>query len=104
MFQAKPIARADTTTEALYAVSSEAGWIYHGQVRPEKKIGFFRRRDRQPAPADEVLAVPVMTVITVTYLSSQERYEPVNGRSWVGSRSSAKSSPPARPFNGQSRR
>ena len=57
------------TAGALYAVSGEAGWIYYGQVTPEKKVGFFRRRDRQPAAAEEVLATPVMMVTSVAYPS-----------------------------------
>ena len=69
MFEAKPTARADMAAGTLYAVSGEAGWIYYGQVTPEKKVGFFRRRDRQPAPTDEVLATPVMVVTTVAYPS-----------------------------------
>ena len=69
MFEAKPTTRADMTAGALYAVSGEAGWIYYGQVTPEKKVGFFRRRDRQPAAPDEVLATPVMIVTSVAYPS-----------------------------------
>lgn len=49
MFERKPTARADMTAGALYAVNGEGGWIYYGQVTPEKTVGFFRRRDRQPA-------------------------------------------------------
>lgn len=69
MFEAKPTARADMAAGTLYAVSGEAGWIYYGQVTPEKKVGFFCRRDRQPAPADEVLNTRVMVVTAVGYPS-----------------------------------
>lgn len=65
MFEAKQTARADMAAGTLYAVSGEAGWIYYGQVTREKKVGFFRRRDLQPAPADEVLNTPVMVVTNV---------------------------------------
>lgn len=69
MFEANPTARADMAAGTLYAVGGEAGWIYYGQVTPEKKVGFFRRRDLQPAPADEVLNSRVMVVTTVAYPS-----------------------------------
>ena len=54
---------------ALYAVTGEAGWIYYGQVTPEKRVGFFRRRDRKPSAVDDVLAAPIMAVISVAYPS-----------------------------------
>lgn len=69
MFEAKPTARADMTAGALYAVSGQDDWIYYGQVTPEKNVGFFRKRDRQPSTVDEVLAAPVMAVIGVAYPS-----------------------------------
>lgn len=69
MFERKPTARADMSAGALYAVAGEAGWIYYGQVTPEKMVGFFRRRDRMPATANDVLAAPIMSVITVRHPS-----------------------------------
>ncbi len=53
------------TSGALYAVSGEGGWIYYGQVTPDKRIGFFRFRRREIAEVSHVLAAPAMTVITV---------------------------------------
>lgn len=38
MFEPKPTARADMTAGTLYAVTGEGGWIYYGQVTPEKKV------------------------------------------------------------------
>lgn len=69
MFEEQPTARADMTAGALYAVAGEAGWVYYGQVTPEKKIGFFRRRDRRPSAPDVVLNAPIMAVISVGYPS-----------------------------------
>ncbi|MBY0583148.1 MAG: hypothetical protein K2P68_09570 [Sphingomonas sp.] len=65
MFEAKPTARADLAAGTLYAVTGESAWVYYGQVTPEKNVGFFRRRDRQPSGANVVLAAPVMAVISV---------------------------------------
>ena len=69
MFEEQPSARADLKPGTLYAVAGEGGWVYYGQATSEKKIGFFRRRDREPAQTDVVLAEPVMCVITVAYPS-----------------------------------
>ena len=69
MFEGLPKARADMKAGALYAVTGDAGWVYYGQVTPEKKIGFFRRRDRKPADAAIVLNTPIMAVIIVAYPS-----------------------------------
>lgn len=69
MFQEQPTARADLKAGTLYAVTGEGGWVYYGQVTPEKKIGFFRRRDRELAPEEVVLSTPIMSVITVMYPS-----------------------------------
>src|SRR3990167_8962306 len=69
MFEEKPTARADLTAGTLYAITGNDGWIYYGQVTPEKCVGFFRRRDRQLAEATDALAAPVMSVITVGYPS-----------------------------------
>ena len=38
-------------------------------MTPEKNVGFFRRRDRDEASVDDVLATPVMAVIGVSYPS-----------------------------------
>lgn len=65
MFEVSPKARADLTSGAVYAVNGEGGWIYYGQVTPEKKIGFFRFRSREIAEVSDVLAAPAMTIITV---------------------------------------
>lgn len=69
MFEEQPTARADLKLGTLYAVTGERGWVYYGQATSEKKIGFFRRRDRKPENADVVLAAPVMSVITVAFPS-----------------------------------
>ena len=69
MFEDKPTARADLNAGVLYAVAGEAGWIYYGQITPEKKVGFFRRRDRETGAPDAVLAAPIMAVISVGYPS-----------------------------------
>ena len=57
------------TAGALYAITGEAGWIYYGQVTPEKKVGFFRQRDRELADPAMVLEAPTMSVVTVGYSS-----------------------------------
>jgi hypothetical protein len=69
MFDEKPAARVDMSVGVLYAVTGAAGWIYYGQVTPEKAIGFFRRRDRSLADPDAVLQTPVMSVVSVGYPS-----------------------------------
>lgn len=69
MFEVQPTARADMTAGALYAVTGEASWIYYGQVTPEKKIGFFRRRDRRPSAPGVILDASIMAVIDVGYPS-----------------------------------
>lgn len=69
MFEGQPTARADMTVGTLYAVAGDAGWVYYGQVTPEKKIGFFRRRDREPVDPSIVLDTPVMSVVSVAYPS-----------------------------------
>jgi len=53
----------------LYAVIGEADWIYYGQIAPDQKVGFLRRRDRDLAEVEAVLASPVMTVISVAFAS-----------------------------------
>jgi hypothetical protein len=69
MFEEQPTARADLTAGMLYAIAGSEGWIYYGQVTPEKRVGFFRRRDRKLSKASDVLAAPVMSVVTVGYPS-----------------------------------
>ncbi|MFA5970161.1 MAG: hypothetical protein WC816_13085 [Sphingomonas sp.] len=69
MFEEQPKARADMKAGTLYAVTGDSGWIYYGQVTHEKKIGFFRRRDREPIHAATVLSMPIMAVIVVAYPS-----------------------------------
>lgn len=49
--------RVDLTAGTLYAVQAESGWIYYGQVTPEKKIGFFRCRSRKRPPISTILAL-----------------------------------------------
>lgn len=50
---------------SVYALSGEAGWLYYGQVTPDKRVGFFRLRTKQIAEIADVLAAPVMTVLSV---------------------------------------
>lgn len=69
MFSNNPNARADLKAGTLYAVTGEAGWIYYGQVTAEKMVGFFRRRDRDVAETESIIATPLMAVITVGYPS-----------------------------------
>lgn len=69
MFDAKAAARADLTAGALYAVTGEGGWVYYGQVTPEKKVGFFRRRDRAAVAPEVVLTASIMAVVSVKYPS-----------------------------------
>ena len=69
MFEGDPKARADLKAGTLYAVSGDDGWVYYGQVSPDKSVGFFRRRDRQIAEIAEILAQPTMSVVKVAYPS-----------------------------------
>jgi hypothetical protein len=69
VFTIKPTARADLKAGTLYAVIGEAGWIYYGQVTPEKSVGFFRRRDRDMAATESIIATTLMAVISVGYPS-----------------------------------
>src|SRR5207237_6718752 len=68
-FDANRKVRADLKPGTLYAVAGEGGWIYYGQVTAEKNVGFFRRRDREAAAADEVLTTPIIAVVTISYPS-----------------------------------
>lgn len=69
MFDGQPKTRADLKPGTLYAIAGEGGWVYYGQVTPEKKVGFFRRRDREPTDPNIVLAAPAISVISVAYPS-----------------------------------
>ncbi|EIZ77108.1 hypothetical protein WSK_4331 [Novosphingobium sp. Rr 2-17] len=69
MFEGKPSSRADLKSGTLYAVSGEARWIYYGQVNPDKRVGFFRRRDRDVASPADILSAPLMAVIAVGHPS-----------------------------------
>lgn len=69
MFDPKPTARADLKAGTLYAIAGEGDWIYYGQVTPEKAIGIFRQRDKEPSEPNTVLAAPIMAVISVSYPS-----------------------------------
>ena len=69
MFQASATSRADLKSGTLYAVSGEAHWIYYGQVLPDKRIGFFHRRDHELADPSEILTRPLMGVVSVEYPS-----------------------------------
>jgi hypothetical protein len=69
MFEGNPSSRADLKPGVLYAVSGEARWVYYGQVTPDKRIGFFRRRDREVAPVADILSMPLMAVVGVVYPS-----------------------------------
>lgn len=57
------------TAGTLYALVGDGGWVYYGQVTPEKKVGFFRRRDRETVAPEKVLTAPVMAVVSVGYPS-----------------------------------
>ncbi|TXC73617.1 hypothetical protein FSZ31_02420 [Sphingorhabdus soli] len=69
MFEGKASSRADLKSGTLYAVAGEAQWIYYGQVTTDKRVGFFRRRDRDVASTTDILSTPPMAVIGVGYSS-----------------------------------
>jgi hypothetical protein len=69
MFMGDPNARADLKAGTLYAVMGDGGWVYYGQATPEKRVGFFRRRDRDIADVPTILSSPVMAVVSVAYPS-----------------------------------
>jgi hypothetical protein len=69
VFEANSTARADLTAGTLYALIGDGGWVYYGQVTPDKKVGFFRRRDREAIEPRKVIVEPVMTVVSVAYPS-----------------------------------
>lgn len=69
MFTADPKARSDLKPGTLYALLGDGEWVYYGQVTPEKRVGFFRRRDRKVADISSILSSPVMAVVSVAYPS-----------------------------------
>ena len=69
MFTGDPKARADLKAGTVYAVMGDDGWIYYGQVTREKRVGFFRRRDRDVADISSILSSSVMTTVSVAYPS-----------------------------------
>ena len=69
MFEGDPLSRADLTSGTLYAVTGDANWIYYGQVTPDRRIGFFRRRDRYVASVTDILSASPMAVIGVVHPS-----------------------------------
>ena len=69
MFEGNPKARADLKPGTLYALVGEGGWVYYGQVTPDKSVGFFRRRDREIADVQTILSSPMMAVVSVAYPS-----------------------------------
>jgi hypothetical protein len=48
-FPARPKARADLSVGAVYAVGGGDGYCYYGQICPNKQVGFFRVRSKEPA-------------------------------------------------------
>src|SRR5215468_7216168 len=68
-FDPEPKARAVLKAGTLYAISGDSGWIYYGQVAPDKNIGFFQRRDRDPAQPEAVLSSQIMSRVGVVYPS-----------------------------------
>jgi len=79
MSEREPSPRADLKSGTLYAVFGEAGWIYYGQVTPNKRVGFFRRRDRDMASAADILSAPVMAVISINLPSIKRA---LRSRTW----------------------
>jgi hypothetical protein len=69
MFEALPKARAGLKPGTLYALLGEQGWIYYGQVNPEKSIGFLRGRSRSLRAPEDVLACPILSVVCVSFPS-----------------------------------
>ena len=63
-----PRARASLTPGTLYAIDSDDGFIFYGQVTPEKRIGFFRARS-ELVSIPEALSAEVMSCFSVGYPS-----------------------------------
>jgi hypothetical protein len=57
------------TAGTLYALVGDGDWVFYGQVTSEKKVGFFRRRDREAVAPEVVLTAPIMAVVSVAYPS-----------------------------------
>jgi len=68
-FDAKSAARADLAPGTCYAIDGGEGWIYYGQVSPDKSIGFFRIRTAELVSPVEIASVPLMSRIGVAYPS-----------------------------------
>lgn len=69
MFEGDSRARADLKPGTLYALLGQGGWVYYGQVTPDRSVGFFHRRDRQVADVQTILSSSMMTVVSVAYPS-----------------------------------
>lgn len=69
MLEASPKARADLKPGTLYAILGEQEWIYYGQVTTDKRLGFFRHRDREVAALEAIVTSPIMSVMSVVYPS-----------------------------------
>ena len=69
LFEPNPTAKRDLKPGTLYAVSGESGWIYYGQVTQEKRLGFFRCRDREVGETERPVTLPVMARFGVNYPS-----------------------------------
>ena len=50
LFPAAPRARSDLSPGSLYAIGGPSGYLYYGQVAPNKQLGFFRIRTERPNP------------------------------------------------------
>ena len=72
MFRPDPKARASLVAGTVYAVAGADGWIYFGQVTPQKRIGFLRFRSREIGTLDRLLSFPIMSEVTVHYPSIGE--------------------------------
>jgi len=69
MFEPDPKAKADMKPGTVYAVAGEGGWLYYGQVTPEKMVAFFRHRGREIDVPEAALSSPVLCVVDVAYPS-----------------------------------
>lgn len=67
-FPPLPSARASLKQGALYAIDGDDGFIYYGQVTPEKSIGFFRVRS-EVVSIPTALSAEVMSRFLVGYPS-----------------------------------
>ena len=67
-FPPLPSARASLKQGALYAIDGEDGFIYYGQVTPEKSIGFFRVKS-EVVSIPAALSAEVMSRFIVGYPS-----------------------------------